>query len=58
MIRAAHLIKEQGTVNKIAAFTSDFDNRKLFHTARSAREAEFDRRIAGWFGGGAGCPGA
>lgn len=30
------------TVKKTVAYKSDFDSRKLFHTARSAREAEFD----------------
>lgn len=29
-------------MKKIEAFTPDFDSRKLFHTARAVREAEFD----------------
>lgn len=29
-------------MEKKTAFTSDFDHRTLYHTARDAREAEFD----------------
>lgn len=29
-------------MKKQTAFTSDFDHRTLYHTARDAREAEFD----------------
>lgn len=37
-------------MKKIDAFTPDFDGRILLHTARAAREAEFDNLVGKLFG--------